>query len=274
LRTALTVKVDFDLRYDVRWWFANDPGTCVLNAQARKLLRGYPFPLRPWIPHSPLAKFVRGERWQQVHIGPAVLKQRPRFYDFYEEYKKKVFDQQRISWWDDLRERIEEKLDRLALTARDRLARRFADYIAGYMLVCEGEQHMDRDQDLEGNQISTWRRGKRCFNDATKPVYIWRGGKWRVGKYKVRDVFGEWAPISAHPPHREHLKTTLTRLMVQRLRSKKISFADSALTIASVWKLIGETVLATAYGPGASIARAERRSRKRRAEPNKITALR
>ena len=137
--------------------------------------------------------------------------------------------------WDALRAQI------IAKEIPKTLADLFSDYMAGYMLVSEWEPHRGLDSDLEGKPISTWRKTKRCF---TAPQSL--------------EVFGELEPVSAHPPHREHLKSKITRLMRADLSNAGLPKKKADIMLQEIFSLIGERIELD------SVGRTATRSRKRK----------
>ncbi|HEY4683393.1 MAG TPA: hypothetical protein VIH17_09110 [Candidatus Acidoferrales bacterium] len=135
-----------------------------------------------------------------------------------------LVERQHVSWWEDLRGEL------IKVGVADALAHRFADYLSGYMLVRDQEQQRGTPE---------WRRAKRLFS--------------RMG----------WKPgPTVNPPHRESLKTTVTRLMVEHLQEQGAPQGKAAYMVTSVWELIGK---GDPESDPASTARVARLSRRRKA---------
>lgn len=86
--------------FDVAAWFAQNPTSCVADPRARKVIRAYEYPHRPWYDQSRSEEMVK---------------------------------RQHVLWWKDLRREVRHCVG-------GRLASLFANYLAGYGLVRERTQ--------------------------------------------------------------------------------------------------------------------------------------
>lgn len=178
--------------YDVLYWFSHDPGRCVDNPRARTVLRRYVSPFPQWIKPASAA----GKKTQ---YGP---------------------------WWEALRDAIGDLALGIPETVRDR----YADYLTGFILVCEEQQERD---------TSAWRAFVR--SETLKEIGIVAAGS-----------------CSATPARKEHLKTVLCKLMTDDavIECHK-SYLVPGRILTPVWALVGEQIKPE------SLAREIRRSRAR-----------
>ena len=209
LRTTLTVDTaavtyEPDTLQDVRWWFAQNPRACCTNRKARRMLREYDSTRRPWLPGLAAAGQSLAEKLMAHH---------------------------RARWWKDLRDRlIQEDID----VPRSR-ANEFADYIAGYLLVCQGEQQKSDTQKLR-RVTPHWRRARRSLKDLGADAF---------------------SLASSHYPGSKSLKTSLIELMCESLNSaRSLTPTDAAKIVSNVFVLIEESP------EPLSVARIARRSRR------------
>jgi len=173
---------------EVAHFFSHDPAACLKDRHARRTLRFYEHPYRYW--YKWLAKSSR-ERVVSEHLRqrPGLDKEEIRdllgLYEF-ETVEKPMVERQQIPFWNDLRE----QLDKLELPSG--IAKRFADYLVGYLLV------LGMEQEQSG---SVWRSLKRS---------------------KVLKKIGVSSAvvITAALPHKEHLRTRLIALMAQDLAKR------------------------------------------------------
>jgi len=86
--------------YDVAAWFAQNPTSCVADLRARKVIRAYEYPHRPWYDQCRFEEMVK---------------------------------RQHVLWWKDLRREVRRRVG-------GRLASLFTYYLGGYVLVREHDQ--------------------------------------------------------------------------------------------------------------------------------------
>jgi hypothetical protein len=142
----------------------------------------------------------------------------------------------------------------------DSLADCFGDYLSGYVLVRDREQAKSEEERIE---LVPSGRG-------SEPIYVLKSfgerskgrvtPEWRRAKRLAKALRLPPNPTT-HPPQQQSLKTTLSHLMVEALKSNGASLAKAAETVNSVWGLIGEA--SDEFDPGLSVARAARRARQR-----------
>jgi hypothetical protein len=219
--------------FDVRWQFSQDPAACVSVVRNCRLLRNHPFALRPWIPPLALTHLVPRKGFEYLpHIDDP--------HGHRQDAAKAAADRQYVPWWVDIQKTIARLIpggstDPLA----NRLADRFADYMAGYILVLEGEQ-VRRDPENPRRVTPHWRRARKA----------------------LKELVGTFDLPTTRPPKRESLKAALTRLMFKDLRAEGFRQEDSNDVVALVWRRLGETY------DQSSIARIARRSRARHSAAN------
>jgi hypothetical protein len=204
------------------------------------ILRRLHHPLRPWFQYPTLEEInaarTAGEKRELERQRNAVGVEQVR--------------RQHIRWWDDL----QTELLRVRVPASS--ADSFADYLSGYTMV------RDRDQAKSGKEPIRLVLSRSLYRLA--PAGVQKKGRvlpeWRRAKRLAKALRFPPSPTT-HPPLCQSLKTTLTDLMVEDLKRHGASSAHAAVTVNSLWGLIGEAT--DDFEPG-SVARAARRARQRR----------
>jgi len=246
-------------KYDVRLMLSVSPEECVEKREVQAILRNSRYQFRPWYQYPSSEEISRIQNPTEKRTAQ---KERDRV-------RSEILASRHISWWSDLRNEIQRQ------GVPRPLANKFAYYLAGYVLVQEGEEIRSRhvrgtcyewipqrdlvaERDLQTGNLVKHRlksRGKKGY-----ALPEWRKAK-RVRQALATDLGGT-LPDSpkTHPPHKESLKSTLSRLMVEKLGIAGKSQAAASELVTSVWELIGESDRDS--DPG-TLARSVRRSRRR-----------
>ena len=205
---------------------------------ARKIIRDLEHPLRPWFQYprrKDAAQTAADKREDEEQRRAASARQVHR---------------QHISWWEDLRGEL------LRVEVPISLADSFADYLSGYVLVRDREQAKSDEERIEpvlSERVFVLPRSGKRSKGRVIP-------EWRRAK-RTAKAWGLPRSPTTHPPQRQSLKTALSHLMVEALKSDAASLAKAADTVNSVWGLIGEPN--DEFDLGLSVARAVRRARQR-----------
>jgi hypothetical protein len=245
--------------YDVRYWFAENPEECAQEPKAQAILRQCQHEFRPWFRYPSSEEISRIQNPTEKREA-----QRAR-----EKIRREIAARHDLSWWADLRKEIQKQ------DVPDSLVDKFADYLAGYVLVWEDEEV--RSRRAGGTSYEWVRHGglvtepdpnagktvKHRLRPRSKRVHLlpeWRKAK-RLRQKLGNDLGGR---LPAHPttraPHKESLKSTLSRLMVEKLGATGKSQASASNLVTSIWELIDE---ADRDSDPATVARSVRRSRRR-----------
>jgi hypothetical protein len=223
--------------YDVWQWFARAPQACVADSSARRILRGLKHPFRPWFRFPTLDEIKSARKAEE----------RKRL----QKERDDLIDQQHVPWWQHLRA----ELLRVGVPALS--ADSFTDYLSGYVMVRDRDQAKSEKERI--NLVLSDRGYVLESSGEQKKGRV--TAEWRRAKRLARALRFPPSPTT-HPPHSQSLKTTLTHLMVEALKSDGASLAMAADTVNSVWGLIGEA--SNEFDLGFSVARAARRARQRK----------
>ncbi len=250
----------------VREWFAVDPAACISDLTAQQILREYEHSYRWWFKFPgkneqdqikaafdkavqiwTLKRTAHGKRSKRENVERVLRKSSEKFAQreierLSSKATEALFNDQFTPWWQSLRNYI------CTCVPRE-VADRFADYLAGFLLVQENETprstaHWKKEKGKEQEEVTNtdWRQVKKLL-------------KKLAGGSSVRSSM---LPATANPPQQESLKTRLIVLMFQELvaldYSRKL-IADKYLPM--VWNAIGEGIR------DSSLLRVERRSRQR-----------
>jgi len=247
--------------HDVREWFAADPSACISDIAGRRILRKYEHPYRWWIkfPGPQEEALIRSHFEKPVRIAikeraarsrkgarASIEKNvrelaergvRERTGTLAQRASQALVDDQLTPWWQSLRNHLAEFLP-------NKIVDRFADYLAGFVLVLENETPRSSVSERNGNKNSINER-----RELKKLLRTLNGGA---------AVSNSMLPPCANPPHREALKTSLMRILSDELFALDYKRKEIALTfLPQIWDAIGERILPSSF------LRSERRSRQR-----------
>ncbi len=222
-------------------WFSIDPSACVNNRRAQQILRKYHNSGRPWIRYPSAEEIAAAKKPAEKEV-------------LQKQLQKAVTDaiaRQHIPWCEDLRNEI------LRLGVPRALAERFADLLTVYWVIGEGEEVRSKEPVLPlagARESKRWRKERQAAPE-------WRRAK-RLLQRLGSDLNGT-LPLSPsiRPPHREALKSTISRLMIEDLQSGRLSNSEAAEVTTSIWELIDE---ADSDSDPASLARSANRSKMRK----------
>ena len=246
---------------DVREWFVANPSACVSNESAQNILRAYEHPIRWWIkfPWKEEEASIRSrfEKASRILIKERVAKAGKRGRASIEKTTQKSVERgiriemrtirsnaaqalandQFTPSWQSLR-------NHLAGFLPAKVIDRFADYLAGFVLVLENETPRSSVSERNGNKNSI--NGRRELKKFLRSL---NGGA---------AVSNSMLPPCANPPHREALKTSLMRIMSDELFALDYKRKEIALTfLPQIWDGMGERIFPSSF------LRSERRSRQR-----------
>jgi hypothetical protein len=252
--------------HGVREWFAAAPAACISNAAAQKILRQYEHPFRLWIrfPGENEETSIRSSFENVVSIlvqkqsvgrgkkARAAVERKAR-----ESLEKGVRREMQIRAWPAAQELVTDQFTAWWQSLRNHLSDflpteivdRFADYLAGFLLLQENETP---------RSSATWEdKSKTTNNEFRQFKRLLPKLNGRPGRLQ------SMLPASTNPPHQESLKTSLIRIMTDEL--VKVGYSRKLIAekyLPETWDAIGETIR------DSSFLRTERRSRQRTNEAN------